>query len=103
MSEYEETDAIEAVARALAAHSWELGGNDHSLEPFVERRWRHYSGQAIAAIDAYESWVQGPALTAEEVAKITQAVHDTIGSPTVIAKVEDGNALLQALRRRDLP
>lgn len=43
---------IEKVARALAAHSWELGGNDHSKEPFVNRRWPHYVGQARAAIEA---------------------------------------------------
>ena len=45
-------DMVEKVARALAAHSWELGGNDHSKEPFVDRRWHHYTGQARAALEA---------------------------------------------------
>lgn len=47
-----ENQMVERVARALAAHSWELGGNDHSKEPFVDRRWPHYTGQARAAIEA---------------------------------------------------
>lgn len=110
MSEYEETDSLTlAVADAIQAAGmawlderegqtlsdsngwWYVGWADVPDEVF-----------ARAAIKAYELHHE-PALTAEEVAKITQAVHYTIGSPAVFAKVEDGNALLRALRRRDLP
>lgn len=107
MSEYEETDSLTlAVAEAMADHSLWPGAFDTMMR---REGWAGsgaeaniWIGYAEAAIKAYELH-QGPALTAEEVAKITQAVHDTIGSPAVIAKVEEGNALLQALKRLDLP
>ena len=40
------------LARALAADSWDMGGNDHSQEQFVDRRWPHYTRQARAVLMA---------------------------------------------------
>lgn len=107
MSEYEETDSLTlAVAKAMAESfkatiAESVGAEFESTGVTLPKMavWERY---AKAAIKAYELH-QEPALTAEEVAKVTQAVHDTIGSPAVIAKVEERNALLQALKNRDLP
>jgi len=43
---------VEVVARALAAQSWDAGGNDAHREAFIDRRWTFYIPQARAAIEA---------------------------------------------------
>jgi hypothetical protein len=72
---------IERVARRLAAHSWELGGNEHALGPFVERRWPMYVGQAYAALMGARDFGNIPAEVAS--LAVETAKHDKTGEVLV--------------------
>lgn len=51
---------IEAVSKALARRSWEMGGNDEHEEAFVNRRWPNYTNDARAAILATLEGIKEP-------------------------------------------
>lgn len=50
----DESEMVERVARALAALSLNLNGNDAPIphEPIIDRRWQNFVPQAHAAISA---------------------------------------------------
>jgi len=50
----DESEMVERVARALAALSLNLNGNDAPVphEPIIDRRWQNFVPQALAAISA---------------------------------------------------
>jgi hypothetical protein len=50
------SELIEAMARRLAAHSWEMSGNENAgaKPPVIDRRWHLFAPQAEAALSAIE-------------------------------------------------